>query len=591
MSKDNDLESGKLHLGDEDEESSDDDTIEENPLEDRPDNDTDHDDARDVINFPPSYVAPSHRPQNLGNVLAGTAELNEYDIDAIKHRREVLEAEVEQERIKAAEIIEDEGEEAGKPISHASPPVSGPSFSQLQEQAGAIELTTGVLVVDPDEFDKLISPDGESEGLQSSLSSAASTPKAPFSGLKIIDKASDSSNDADSNISTTAVAGTPLSGEELDLPGDAPPTPSPLGRPSSSRRVSFAAHPTVIDTPFTSTVKYLKSLKGDDKSERTEDKSPKANGRPLETESEPRGKENTPYRPRRNAALPEEIAKLKDAGSSDEEDLDQYRDADLAPLDPVMDVSNAGDLILATNSPANHKHEKESDKVKGGVRGLPITPERPFPRRDRSDDWAPRYESPYEQLYRERVGSHNEQMPARRMGGLFDYVTAGEAAAQKELGEIFDKQISTPSKQGAATQEASIDHAMAKLDLKDGGQQDEQNGKNQDDNKKQRVMEPPSIPAYRPEEHPAIINAIGLVPPVVFWGIIGLIVYASNKAYEKVVDQFKGLSIWEKKGTGKKTEQGGATGQSKPVDAADGGARSADVRPRRPTLPLVPSGG
>jgi hypothetical protein len=115
--------------------------------------------------------------------------------------------------------------------------------------------------------------------------------------------------------------------------------PASLGSPShiatpgsnSKRHVAFASTSLVPDSPFTSTLKYFKQLKD---------------------------KESSPSKSRRNASLPEEIAQLakeaqhedgfEDIGRFDEgiEDMEQYRDMDLAPLDPVMEDGIAGDLII-----------------------------------------------------------------------------------------------------------------------------------------------------------------------------------------------------------------------------------------------------
>ena len=57
-----------------------------------------------------------------------------------------------------------------------------------------------------------------------------------------------------------------------------------------------------------------------------------------------KGKENSPCKNRRNALLPEEIAELA-WEANDEEDLEKYRDMDLAPMEPVMESDAAGDLI------------------------------------------------------------------------------------------------------------------------------------------------------------------------------------------------------------------------------------------------------
>ncbi|KAF2682334.1 hypothetical protein K458DRAFT_419744 [Lentithecium fluviatile CBS 122367] len=115
--------------------------------------------------------------------------------------------------------------------------------------------------------------------------------------------------------------------------------PTSVGSPShiaatpdsnGTKHVVFAPNPSVPDTPFANTLKYFKQLKG---------------------------KENSPSKARRNASLPEEIAELaKEAQQEDalegmgategNEDLEQYREMDLGPLDPVMEDGIAGDLIM-----------------------------------------------------------------------------------------------------------------------------------------------------------------------------------------------------------------------------------------------------
>jgi hypothetical protein len=97
--------------------------------------------------------------------------------------------------------------------------------------------------------------------------------------------------------------------------------------------IAFAPNAAIPDTPFASTLKYFRQ--------------------------QHRGKENSPSKSRRNASLPEELAELAREAEKEEqleqcleaddeeeeEDLDKYREMDLAPLDPVMKSENAGDLI------------------------------------------------------------------------------------------------------------------------------------------------------------------------------------------------------------------------------------------------------
>jgi hypothetical protein len=525
MAKDNDLQFGKLHLDEEDEASSDDDIIEESQHEDQDGSDAEHDDARDVMNFPPSYVAASHRPDNLTHILAGTEAPTQVDVDALKQRREELEAQIEMDRAEITEINEDEGDAAGNLNPHLPSSSSGPSLSQLQEQAGAVEIAPGVVVVDPEELEQIMSTN---DGLGADSPTVTST-NSPFSGLKKIDKVSDS-NDTESNISNIAVAASPPSRGSV-IPDSGPPTPSPPHRPASSRRVSFAAEPTVIGSPFTNTVKHFKSLK---------------------TDEDTRQKENTPYRPRRNAALPEEIAEYKKNAGSEDEDLDKYRDADLAPLDPVMEADNAGDLILA--SPSGNKHEKGERKSGKMKEPFPTTPERPFARRACGDDWSPSFESPFAKQYTEWEGNQNRQMNARRSQSWFEGVSDSEAAVQRELDELSDKHLPTLTKEGDLSQDNGLAEDMAKLGITGQESHGEMREEATGITDKQHVMQQPGRLVYNPEEHPAIINAIGMVPGVMFWGSVSLIAYVSSKAYEKAVEQFKSLTIWDRKNVEKVVE-------------------------------------
>ena len=113
-----------------------------------------HDTAKDVMNMPPSYVAPSHRPSDFGNILRGSREVTQEEVEFVKRRREELEAEVEADRLKH-EQDRDEG------IDDRTSVGSGPSLMQLQTEAGAMEVAPGIVVVDPEELDKLLAGDAD----------------------------------------------------------------------------------------------------------------------------------------------------------------------------------------------------------------------------------------------------------------------------------------------------------------------------------------------------------------------------------------------------------------------------------------------
>lgn len=185
----------------------------------------------------------------------------------------------------------------------------GPSLGDLEELAGAVPIAPGVVLVDPVRLELLSEEPGVSYGSGPVPDGYTSTP------------------------------------------------PRREFRPEGSRRVSFADKPTVIDDPFQSTLKHFKGFQGTGV-----DDSPR--GRKI-------GKENSPYKPRRKASLPEEIAELNREASageasanSDEDlsDLEKYREYDLAPLDPVMEADSAGDLIagdliMAKSSPVVNKQK------------------------------------------------------------------------------------------------------------------------------------------------------------------------------------------------------------------------------------------
>lgn len=126
-----------------------------------------------------------------------------------------------------------------------------------------------------------------------------------------------------------------------------PYTPNVVQTPNG-KHVDFAKGSSVFETPFTKTLNYFKANKG---------------------------KENSPNKPRRNASLPEEIAKLArethvadmDDESEDGKDLGQYRDKDLAPEDHVLENGAAGDLMIAytpsAKAPKQWNEEETANKA------------------------------------------------------------------------------------------------------------------------------------------------------------------------------------------------------------------------------------
>jgi hypothetical protein len=116
-----------------------------------------HDNAEDVMNMPPSYAAPSHHSSNLEGILQGSLDITAEDVEIAKRRREQLEAHIVAGRLAHEQGVEDDGLDGETPF-----PAFRPSISEMQQQAGAIELTPGVVVVDSKKLDQLLGPDTDS---------------------------------------------------------------------------------------------------------------------------------------------------------------------------------------------------------------------------------------------------------------------------------------------------------------------------------------------------------------------------------------------------------------------------------------------
>jgi hypothetical protein len=392
------------------------------------------DSASDVMNMPPSYIAPSHRPQKLDDVLVGTCDPTQDEADQLKQCRLAIEFDIEEDRIEHENehhtTIDEEVENMTSSSqtmidsSFGSPLVrchnassSGPSFAQGEDQADTVQLTPDVLAVDPDKLAALMSDLVETESEEKAISEwsdgdvAIKEKSEDEEKEKDDDENEDENEDEDENIeedeksaegdakvepdeevaqpeiltphrpylhavlcpspsySMQAQAGSPapsdsdtpakrsgffgsISGQDDTKQGFSavgfPPSKNGPSTPGdvtthSQKRVAFDPNP-AIETPFTNTLKYFKSYQDKERDKLSE-------------------KENSPFKSpnksRRNASLPEEIAALTKRASGDDadigggedseqENLGQFRDEDLAPLDPVSDleVRDAGDLIM-----------------------------------------------------------------------------------------------------------------------------------------------------------------------------------------------------------------------------------------------------
>ena len=110
-----------------------------------------------------------------------------------------------------------------------------------------------------------------------------------------------------------------LTPSEMPLPSSPFPNIEPSVIPTpGGRHLEFTPNAAIPDTPFAKTLSYFKEHKGRD---------------------------NSPSKSRRNASLPEEIAELAREANEEEEDLEKYREIDLAPMEPERESKDAENLI------------------------------------------------------------------------------------------------------------------------------------------------------------------------------------------------------------------------------------------------------
>lgn len=429
-----------------------------------PNHGSDDDDEGDMMNMPPSYVAPSHRPKDIQNILSGTREATQDEVELLSQHRSELEVKIKEDLTHQ----QHDAEAAAK----------GPSLGELEELAGAVPIALGVVVVEPARLDDLLSDEpGVSYG----------------SG---------------------------------PLPDEPASTPRRESRPDASRRVSFADEPTVIDDPFHSTLQYFKGFKGTGV-----DDSPRGRTK---------GKENSPYKPRRKASLPEEIAELKReaSASSDEDlsDLEKYREYDLAPLDPVMEADSAGDLIagdliMAKSSPSVNKQQNfvkgdigdMEDDAKGSKghaakQSLNAMSEATKPEQHKTPPTTPAKTAMYELSIPGSDNKYNLKIetnasPDKIAEHMRETATQLEAK-EEDIEEAVNSFLEEPESFIVVDNNSSSDAA--------------QNGGtlvNDDD------------------EHPVFIKVISMVPTTMFWALVHPVAYYSNKLYEAVLEKLGGMTL------------------------------------------------
>ncbi|KAF2662785.1 hypothetical protein K491DRAFT_709448 [Lophiostoma macrostomum CBS 122681] len=555
-----------------------------------------HDDARDVMNMPPSYVAPSHRPHDLHNVFAGDRELLEHEVEQLKQRRQQLEAEIDADR-KAPE------QNSKEVLPHIG---STPTLRDLQEQAGAVSLTEGVVAIDPDQLDKILANPEHNAVSYFAEDSAPLTPGAtaaidPDQLEKILSSPESPSPPASPAMSTPAQAtslipgplvpssspaAVPVGQTPRAAVGPATPSPMQIALPSSigstsptrtranstptrqvlgagARRVSFTDDPIVSETPFTGALKHFKTYQNATKTKSI------------------RNKENSPSKSRRNASLPEEIAELakeidegiedakdtlmlqqrreavtkaeaeadvKAVGLDFELDLEKYREADLAPLDPVREDKRSGDSSMA------------GTPVKSTLNAF----------------------KKYEDEQRVQAGLLGTASPGHNDGLGHDFNNASpKATATTTMGNTGTVMLGQSTTSVPTKYELSVpDHTggIAKLKIESNaspqqiGEYIRQKGMELDareadiDDAVQSFLDEPEsfvVVADRDtdadtagacdhirDEHPVFIKIISLLPGALLWGTVAPIVKYTSAAYDTVMRKLVGLTL----GGGEKVE-------------------------------------
>jgi hypothetical protein len=231
----------------------------------------------------------------------------------------------------------------------------------------------------------------------------------------------------------------------------------------SGRHLEFTPYATIPDISFIKTLSYSKHYKG---------------------------KENSPTKNRRNASLPEEIAQLA-REANEEEDLDAYREMDLAPMEPVMENHAAGDLITF------------GTPKKSNIPTTAIGPTTP-------DVFAQRTS-----FTRRLSLGFGEDL------GTFRVEENSNAGVHQNQPENQPQSIWSPVKQDDAEAETIISDAV--LEEEDVG-----------DEHKQMILYP---------QHPTFVNVIGMLPQAMFWATAAPIAKYSGKAYEALVGKLSELKF------------------------------------------------
>ncbi|KAF1911644.1 hypothetical protein BDU57DRAFT_552046 [Ampelomyces quisqualis] len=236
------------------------------------------------------------------------------------------------------------------------------------------------------------------------------------------------------------------------------PRPAVVATPSG-KHLDFASYASLPDTPFAKTLMYYKQHKG---------------------------KENSPSRNRRNASLPEEIAELARA-ANEEEDLDKYREMDLAPMEPIMGSNTSGDLITF-GTPVESKISSSAGDTN---------------------------------LFSWRATNANDL--------VCDSSNAPQGAVTTTAGNLDGDTDAQPS-----YTRTLISQSLREVKSKDvGGTASEGEGTASTE---EEILENHS------PQHPPFVTVIGLLPKAMFWVAAAPVAKYSNKVYAALVAKFAKLS-------------------------------------------------
>jgi hypothetical protein len=233
------------------------------------------------------------------------------------------------------------------------------------------------------------------------------------------------------------------------------------------QHIDFAPNAHIADTSFVNTLKCFKDHS--------------------------KGRENSPSKSRRNASLPAEIAAVVreaekeeelDKGCEEDEDLELYREIDLAPMVPVMESHATGDLITLS------------------------TPARP---RDLLIDFHKSQDLSLTQG--ERIArAHDLQL---------------EFSQDKELTDYAKKQLQEPTKSPSCLI----------LPLKQ-NTKDDADAKSSDSvsnlEQEQLILYP---------HQPTFVTVISMIPETLFWVTAAPVARLANKAYDTLIKKLTGLEV------------------------------------------------